>query len=281
MRNIFLFIVKYHLTFLFLLLQGFAIFLLVQFSGYHKAGFINTSTTVSGNVFSAVNEFKEYFKLKSVNEELAKENARLRALTFNSLMKVEGCSETVDDTIFKQQFNYISAKVVNNTVNLRNNYIIINRGYEHGIEPEMGVISPLGVVGIVKDVSANFSSVLSLLNKNTKISARFKNSPYSGIVTWEGTNAEQANLIDIPIHVKVKEGDTVITSGYSSLFPEDIQIGTVAEIYQPEGENFYEIKLNLSTDFYGLSYVFVVDNLMKEQLDELELKIEETEKDDK
>jgi rod shape-determining protein MreC len=176
----------------------------------------------------------------------------------------------VNDTIHHQQYSFITAKVINNSVNRRNNYLTLNAGSLQGIKPEMGVISSEGIVGIVKDTSKHFCSVMSFLHKDSKISAKLKKSGYIGSLVWDGYDASRASLKDIALHVQFAKGDTIVTSSYSSIFPEDIMIGRVEDFETKAGDNFYDITIRLSTDFSKLSYVYIVNNVLKEEQQQLE-----------
>jgi len=267
MRNLLAFIWKHYAFFLFLLLETVSIYLVVQNNYYQKASFINSSNKVSGNVYSVLTNVTQYFYLKDENERLAKENAILHSLSTKSFVKTTKEEFIYKDTLFRQQYKYLNAKVVNNSINKRNNYITLDKGSRDGVTPESAVICSDGVVGIVTNVSDNFSSVLSVLHKDAKVSARIKNSNYFGSLVWEGGNYRIAKLIDIPTHVPLKKGDTLETNAFSGIFPEGILVGYVEDFEIKAGRNFYDIQVRLSTDYKKVTHVFVVNNLLKgEQL---------------
>ncbi|OFY37638.1 MAG: rod shape-determining protein MreC [Bacteroidetes bacterium RIFOXYA12_FULL_35_11] len=265
MNNLIRFIFKHYVTILFILLEALSFFLLVQNNKYQRTSILNTGYEISGFVYSKYNEVAEYFSLRQENQKLAEENASLRNQLFNSYKTDTFFVQKIYDTLHKQQYIYKTAKVVHNSTDQQNNYIIIDKGLKHGITPDMAVISSNGVVGIVKDVTENFASVISLLNSNVKISAKIKRNSYFGSVSWEGSNYKKAAFNEIPVHIKIQKKDTVITSGYSTIFPEGIMIGRIEDFSFKGGDNFYQIQLDLSTDFKGLNYVYVVYNLMKEE----------------
>ncbi|MBN4061947.1 MAG: rod shape-determining protein MreC [Flavobacteriales bacterium] len=276
MQNLFNFIWKRHFTFLFLLLEVLAFTLLVQYNKFHKASFLSSTNEISGNVYSLVNNITDYFNLKEVNELLAKENARLKSISPDAFLKVSHDLVFINDTVYKQQYRYLGAKVINNTIYRRNNYIVLNKGRIHGIESGMGIISPNGVVGIVKNVSENFCSAISVLHKKTRISAKLRKNNYFGILTWEENDSpETATLTDIPSHVDLQQGDAVVARGSSVIYPEGTLIGFVDKLEQIPGTDFYKITLRLSTDFRNLSYCYVVRNLLKTEQLELQTKFEE------
>jgi rod shape-determining protein MreC len=174
--------------------------------------------------------------------------------------------------LYTQQYTFVNARVVNNSIGRRNNFITLDKGTSNGVEKDMGVISSSGVVGIVKDVSLHYCTVMSVLHKNTKISTRFKNSNYFGSLVWNGENHREATFLEIAKHVKFKTGDTLVTTVYSSIFPEGIMVGVVKSWELKPGDNFYKINVKLSTNFANLSHVYIVDNLMKREQLELENK---------
>ncbi|MDD3875636.1 MAG: rod shape-determining protein MreC [Bacteroidales bacterium] len=263
MRNIFLFIWKNYFFFLFLALQIFCFVLIINNNRFQKAAFLNSTNDFFRNIIQKVDNVYAYFSLADVNKKLAEENALLRSKTLEAYNIYGVKSFIINDTVYKHSFRYIDAKVINNSVNRRKNYITLNKGSRSGIRKDMGVIDSDGVVGIITDVSPNFAVAISVLNIDTKISTKFKNNNHMGSLSWKGTNYRTAKLEDIPLHVVFNLGDTIITSGYSSIFPEGVMVGCVKEFSYDPSESFYNIDVELSVDFNKLSYVYVVDNLMK------------------
>jgi len=271
MRNLIRFLSKNSLVFIFLFLQFIAFLLLVQNNNYQNSKFFNSSNFLIGNLYSTINNVNDYFNLKSVNAELAEQNARLQNQSITSFTKVFGTTVEIKDTSYHQKYLYTSAKVINSSTNKRNNYMTLDKGKINGIEAGMGVISGLGVIGTVKNVSENFCSVMSVLHEKNAVSAKIKNSEYFGSLNWELGNYREASLNDIPNHAKLNVGDTIITSGYSAIYPEGVLVGTIKNFNLDEGSNFYEITVELSVDYKKLSHVFIVKNTMKEE----QLKLEE------
>jgi rod shape-determining protein MreC len=278
MRNLFILLWRNNFTLLFLLLWTFCFFLVIKNNNFQQVSVFNSTNKAVATVMEGVNYVKEYINLKENNANLARENANLKTLMPESFYEVSALTQVVKDTLRKQQYSYINARVVNNSVNRRNNYLTLDRGSIHGITKDMGVISSTGVVGIIKDVSPHYCTVMSVLHKNTRISTRFKNSNYFGSLVWEGENYRQATLTDIAKHVKFNEGDTLVSTMYSSIFPEGIMVGTVENSDIRKGENFYRINVALSTNFSNLSHVYVVVNLLKDE--QLRLEEETLNKDD-
>jgi rod shape-determining protein MreC len=270
MLNLVRFIWKYSNFFLFLLLEIFCFYLIFQNSHFQKAQFISSSNKVAGNVFTTVNSTREYFNLKETNEMLAHENALLHSASKAAFVRLDTSQTHIKDTLLKQQYTFVNARVVNNSVNKRNNYLTLNIGSNSGIKPEMAVISSNGIVGITKAVSENFTSVLSILNKDAKISAKVKKNNYFGSLSWEGGDYKLGTLTDIPTHVKILKGDTIVTNAYSAIFPENIMIGYIESYETKPGDNFYTISVRFSTNFKNVAHVFVVKNLLKEEQKKLE-----------
>jgi rod shape-determining protein MreC len=265
MRQLFAFLIKYYFFFLFLFLEIIAFILIANNSYYQGARILNTANQLTGNVYETYNNIFDYLDLKENNKILAAENALLHAQIEQSYVKFTTGEIHVNDTTYKQQYKYIDAKIISNSTGKRNNYLMLNKGFNQGIRNNMAVVSPNGIVGIVNGVSANFSSVMSLLHTETKISAKLKKTNASGSVQWDGGSFKTGSLTDIPSHIKFKIGDSVITSGYSLDFPEGIMVGTIAYYKLNSNDNFYKIKINFSTDFNKLDYVYVIKNLFKDE----------------
>jgi rod shape-determining protein MreC len=275
MKNLLHFIVRFHFTILFIVFEIFCLLLLVNYNNYQKSQFLNSSNAISGGIYQKVSSVTDYLSLARTNEELNRENARLRNLLKSSYSLSADSSFTFTDTLYKQQYIYRTAKIINNSVNKQLNYITLNKGKVHGIEREMAVVTDNGVVGVVKSVSENFSSVISLLNNRLRVSAKLKGNNYHGSLTWDGVDYRKALLKDIPFHVNIAKGDTIVTSGFSAIFPEGVQLGVVDEVLSSSGSNFQDVKVLLSNDFKSISYVKVVGDLMKEERLQLEEEAEE------
>lgn len=279
MRNLITFIWRNYFFFLFLLLEALCMYLVVQNNYFQKASFINSSNQVSAKILKTEADVEEYFFLKSENEKLARENAELRSRSLVSFSMLVDDKYLVKDTVYRQKYTYTSCKVVNNSTNRRNNYLTLDKGATHGVKNNMAVISSTGVVGQVKDVSDNFCTVMSVLNSKTTISSKIKKDGSYGPLTWDGEDFRYATLHDIPTHVRLIKGDTIVTSAYSRTFPENIMVGTVENFERKAGEYFYTVNVKLSTEFKKLSHVYIVTNIQKEEQEELEKRSEADSKD--
>lgn len=269
MRNILVFIIRYHFLLLFLVLEIFSVSLLVNSTYYQSSVILQAGSRVTGRFYTSISNATDYLKLRTTNESLARENARLRQMSAVSFLKNDTNSFWVHDTLYKQQYKYIVAKVVLNTVGKRNNYIMLDKGSRSGITKDMAVITSDGIVGTVVNVSENFSWVMSLLNKHTRISGRIVKNNQMGTIVWNGVDHLYGTLTDIPAHVKIAKGDTIVSSGFSYIFPAGLMIGTISDFRVEQGDHFYVIPFRFSVDFNTLQYVYVVNNLMKNEQDSL------------
>ena len=270
MKNLIRFLSKNSFLFLFIFLLFISFVLLVKNNNYQNSKVFNSSNFLIGNLYSTINNVNDYFNLKEVNAELAEQNARLQSTQIGTFTKVYGTTVEIHDTVYSQKYVYTSAKAINNSTNKRENYITLDRGELNGIKAGMGVVSPTGVIGTVKNVSENFCSVMSVLHEKNAVSAKIKKSGFKGSLTWELGNYRVAQLKDIPNHVKLNVGDTIITSGYSMIYPEGEMIGVIKNFDLPEGNNFYNIAVEFSVDYKKLSHVFIVKSWMKDEKDTLE-----------
>ncbi|MCF8298942.1 MAG: rod shape-determining protein MreC [Saprospiraceae bacterium] len=270
MRNLFAFIWKNHFFFLFLFLEIMALSLVVRNNYYQNAVFVSSTNQITGSFMKTYDNVIQYFSLRLANEKLAEENARLQSGLSRSFLIGDTKVYQINDTVYKQEYQYLNAKVIKNTVHKRNNYLMLDKGLNDGVKRDMGVISSNGIVGIVIEVSENFSTVLSILHKKTNISVMLKKNNQKGTLTWDGNKYTIGTVTDIPTHVMVEKGDTVITSGNSALFPEGIMVGTVENYEIDKGVNLYDIKIRFSVDFNNISYAYIVNNLFKDEQEQLE-----------
>jgi rod shape-determining protein MreC len=277
MRNLFLLLWRNNFFILFILLEVLCFYLIVQNSKFQRAAFINSANAVSANIYETKSYVREYIGLKKTNQQVAAENAMLRTLLPESKYDSSYHSTLVKDTTLMQQYTFIAARVINNSVIRRNNYLTLDKGEIHGVKPEMGVISGNGVIGIVKNVSPHYSTVMSVLHKDSKVSARFKKNQFFGSLVWDGLNPQYATFKDIPAHVSFTKGDTIVTTPYSSVYPDGIPIGTIESSELKPGENFFTIHIRFFTSYQNLSYVYIVNNLLKKEQKELESSLPDAE----
>lgn len=236
--------------------------------------FMNSSNSLSSIIYSNYYKISEFLSLRDENNKLFNENLNLKKSLFTQ-KKYKDTIFSIDDSIRKTQYTYYSAKVVKNSVTSENNFITLDKGYKDGIEKDMGVVNEEGIVGIVVNVSRHFCVVLSVLNKLNSVGCKLKNSDYFGVINWNGVSYKNVILDGIPNHIKINIGDTVVTSGFSTFFPEGIPVGIIESVDKNLEDNFYTIKLRLATDFKKLSKVYLIkNNLSNEQID-IELQTED------
>ncbi len=274
MKNLIQLIVRFHFAILFIIIELVCFLLIVSHNNYHKTVFLNSNNAISGGIYEKVNTFSDYIRLTKINDQLSTENTHLQNLLSENYKLTADSFFFYEDSLFKQQYVYRTAKVINNSINKQRNYITLNKGKNQGIKPEMGVVANKGVVGIVKSVSDNYSTVLSLLNSRLKISAKIKKNNHHGSLYWDGKDYRRARLIEIPSHVDIRVGDTITTSSFSSVFPEGLLLGIADEILPSTGGNFREIIVLISNDFNQLSYVDVIGDLLKKERLKLEKEVE-------
>ncbi len=257
---------------LFLLLEFISFWLLVRTNPYQSAAFFHSSNRLTGTLYNSRANIAGYLDLKKVNQRLAQDNAELRELIAQRQAPVL-VTEHLDSAMIPDvptRYRYLAAKVINNSTRNFHNFVTINRGRRHGVEVDMGVISDRGVIGKVMAVSDRFAVVVSLLNTEMLISARIKRNNTLCTINWDGLSAIETPLLYVPRHVNVEQGDTIITSGYNSIFPDNILIGTVKTKSLESNATFFDIRVALSEDFYKLNYVYVVRNPVQVERDELE-----------
>lgn len=270
MQRLFLFFYQYRAFFTFLILELLCAWLLIGNNSYQGARFFNSSNGLVATLNNVSHGVREYFLLRQINSTLAEENAELRSKfeAMNQRQYLSPIPAITDSTVISQ-FDFVSAKVVSNTVNRFTNFITINKGAQDGIEPGMAVISALGAVGKVRTVSTHYSVVTSILHVDVQVSALLKRTGHFGTIQWDGVNPDHVKFKFIPRHVQPVKGDSVLTSGYNAVFPEGVMVGQIEEIHLTD-ELFYDLTVKLSQDFRKLSYVEVVKNYLKEELDSLE-----------
>jgi rod shape-determining protein MreC len=243
---------------------------LIKNNDFQKASVYNSSNEVIGGIYQKVNIINKYLNLNLVNDSLAKENVLLHNQLKSSFLDDSLVTKIVTDTINRVKYEYILAEIVNKSITSRNNYITINRGSKEGIKKGMGVISSNGIVGIVWNVSENFSSIQSILHEDTRITSSIEGTPYFGPLIWEGEDPNYVTLTDIPNQLNLKPKARVVTSGYSVIFPKGILIGTVEKAGVKGEGSFLDITVKLSTNFYALEYVYVIKNNFQTEQETLE-----------
>lgn len=274
MRNLWIFLSRYNAFFFFIIFFSIGVYLTVKNNAYQRSVALNSSNKVVGTAYEQLNVLKKYVNLSAVNDSLARENAFLNTQLL-ALTSIDTAKEVVvNDTLYDVRYNYLAARVVKNSITLRNNIITINKGKFDGIEPGMAVISPQkGVVGFIRDVTDHLATIQSLLHKDTKISVSFKRNNSFGSLVWGERNADtrKAYVKEVPNHFKINMKDTVITSGFGN-FPPGILVGRVTNTGIATGDNFLTIEIGLFNDFSTLQHVYVIKDKFATEQKALDLK---------
>ena len=276
MHNLFSFLIRHSSWFVFILYIAISITLLLQNNPYQQYVYLSSANKVSSSIYKGVSNITSYFNLRTINQGLQERNALLEMEIISLKRQLKDCkillsndSINLPDSIAKS-YEYHFAGVINNSVSRPANYITIDKGSKDGIEPEMGVVDQNGVVGIVSTTSSHASRIISLLNPNMKLSCKVKDSDYFGSMYWDGTSPYYAVLEEMPRHIKYLRGDTIVTSGFSSVFPEGLIVGTIAGQVITKDGNFVSLKIRLSTDFTKLSTVRVIKSKIAKELKDIE-----------
>ncbi len=258
MQQIIYFLRKYRYFLLFTILELIALLFTIQSHSFHKSKFVNSATSITGGVYTQVSNINEFFILKKENKILAEENNRLKNILSKHLLL--GTDTTVIDSLtIPYKYKYTAAKIIKNDYSKINNFITIDKGSSSGIKSDMGVINTKGIIGIVKNVSNKYATILSILNSYSKLNVRLKNNNYFGTLIWNGNYYNTVQLIDIPRQANLKIGDTIITGGRSAIFPEGIMVGTIKD-FRFEDTKFTEINITLFNDMSTLGYVQIIEN---------------------
>ena len=263
MQRIINFILNYRNAFLYAILLVFSLALTIRSHSYHQSKFFNSSKLLMGSVLSAKSGISDYFGLREENQRLAQENERLRLLLFNSENKI-----MVSDS--PPIYDVIHARVVKNMYSSPRNYITINKGFRDSVQQDMGVITPLGILGIVENTSKKYATVQSILNTKSNINAKIKNTDYFGSLKWDAWDYDVVQLVDIPRSATVTVGDTITTGAMSSIFPEDIPIGVIKKYDLNQNQSSYNIQVDLFNDMANIKNVYIIKNRDREEILELQ-----------
>ena len=276
MNNILAFFLRRLSWILFFGLSGISLWMLVDNNPYQRHIYLTSANRVSSVVYGGVGEIRSYFNLKSINSDLQQRNALLEMEVINLKRQITDYKTLLlPDSIARpdsiaQNYEYHFANVINNSVTHPKNFITIDKGRLDGISPEMGVVDQNGVVGIVANVSDHASRVLSLLNSDLRLSCKVKNTDFFGSLVWHGGSPHCATLEEMPRHVKFAKGDTIVTSGYSAVFPPGLIVGTIEDNQKSTDNNFLSLKIKLTTDFTRLSTVRAIKSKLAEEIRMLE-----------
>ncbi len=267
MQNLLLLFARVGNLILFIVLEIICIYLIVNFNQEQKGIYLNSSSLFSSGLLKRYNNFTDYLTLGDRNNVLAEENSKLLEELINLKSATALSAEKIDSS---KKFKLISASVINNSIRQKNNKLTLNKGRNQGVMKGQGVINDLGLIGIINDVSANYSTALSLLNLQTNVSVRLARTSEIGELQWEGRSVKRMTMNAVPPHVEVVEGDQVVTSGYSTIFPAGILVGSVSEVKKDRRNGFLSLEVELNNDLSKLDYVYIIENLKAEEQLELE-----------
>ena len=280
MRNLIQFFLRYSVFFLFLLLEIESFSLYLRHHRYPNSVFFSSANVVTAGVMGVSNDVKQFVNLRSANAFLSSENMRLNNEIAALKHEMTRMAREAGDTTFvtypsSSPIRFLTARVVNASTNRVRNYLTLDRGSDDGVREDMGVVSGNQVVGIVKSVSRHFCVVLPLIHPSTGVSSKLQSNGYVGVLRWEPGDDGVCLLDDVGRHVNVEVGDSIVTSGYTSVFPEGFYIGRVLDSVLPMGSTYHVIRVDLGVDYKTLSHVEIVDNIYYEEQHELEQVLEE------
>lgn len=275
MRNLIEFFLRYSSWMLFAVYMVAGRFLLFHSNPWQHHVMLTSANAVSAVVYKGAGNLTAYFHLRDINEDLQRRNAVLEREVLNLKQQLERTRELVyADTMTTdsalQRYSFILARVINNSTNRIHNYITLDKGSADGIRPEMGVMDQNGVVGIVNVTGPHSARVISLLNNHLRLSCKVKGHDHVGSLVWDGADPEEAILEELPRHAVFAVGDTIITSGFSTVFPEGVPVGTIIKGLRDHDENFFALRVKLFTDFTTLGTVRVIADSMTDELREVE-----------
>jgi len=269
MQQIFNFLIRNKNSILFLFLFAVSIFLTVQNHSFHKSRFISSANYVTGGVYSWSNGINTYLNLEEYNERLITENNQLRNIISNMNDSIS-ISKQLDSTSFEGDYIFRPSRVINNNFAKIDNYLTLNRGENSGIQEEFGVITSQGIVGIVDRANDKYSRVISILNSRSRINAQLSSTNHFGSLVWNGEDPNIVQLIDVPRQAPVQKGDTIITGGRSLIFPEGLPIGSIEDFTLDQTQSYYTINIKLFNDMTNIGYVYVIENINKDEIKELQ-----------
>jgi rod shape-determining protein MreC len=268
MRNLFYFLAKFGNFILFLLMEVYCLYLVINYNHAQKSIYINSSNLLSGYIYKKKESVEKFYSLAETADSIALQNARL----ITALQKLKSKNIAVDSLSVLHDslgFHFQSAIILKNSIGLKNNVLLIDKGSKHGVKRGMAVISANGIVGIVSNTSQHYATVLSILHSQSKVSTAIKNKDYFGTLQWPGESPLYHTINDIPKHADIQIGDTLITSGYSLIFPPNLPIGLIINKSIDGGSNFFQLEIKLFEDLSKIKYIYIVENKASEEINTL------------
>lgn len=273
MQQIINFVIRNKTFLLFLLLFSLSFALIIQSHSYHKSKFITSANFLSGGIYNTTSNIKAYFNLKKQNEILVEENNRLNSMLYNSETSIEDQSKV--DSSDHKTFEFKTARVIKNSYSNTKNYLTIDKGKKDGMKQDLGVITSNGIIGIIDNTSQNYSRVISILNTKSQINAQLKASNHIGSLTWNTKSPQFVQVKDISKFAPIKIGDTIITGGQSTIFPQGVLIGTIDTFSLDASGDTYTINVKLFNDMTNVGYVYIINNLDSDEIKSLQVPVDE------
>lgn len=265
MKNFLQFIWNNQFTLLFLVLELVGFWFLTMNNPYHESTLATKSVAVSGKAAEINYAYQKYIGLGAVNNALVSENTALKAL------QIEADNPPKPNN---NRFVLNSARVIQSTYKRGNNYLLIDKGSADGVKQQQGVLGPDGVVGFVYKVSKHYSAIMPIIHSQTLLSCKLSTTGHFGILKWDGKDERYAILEDIPNHVPISPDDKVLTRGASGALAADLLVGTPISSTRNESSGFQSIVVELASDFQRIEYVYLIENVVKADLDSLKLELE-------
>ena len=269
MQQIFNFLIRNKNSILFLILFVVSVSLTIQNHAFHKSRFLSSANVITGGIYSWSNNVNTFLSLDEYNERLLEENRKLRNI-ISSMHDSIYVEKQLDSTSFEGDYLFRTARVINNNFSRIDNYLTLNRGEQSGIQQEFGVITSQGIVGIVDRVNDHYSRVISILNSRSRINAQLNNTNHFGSLVWDGKDPNIVQLIDVPRQAPLQKGDTIITGGRSLIFPKGLPIGSIEDFKLDQTQSYYTINIKLFNDMTNIGYVYVIENVNKEEIEKLQ-----------
>ena len=273
MRNLIAFFKRFRVFLVFVVLQLFAITTYFSFLNFPRARYLTTASAVSGSILGAKQEVTKHFNLTKNNQDLQKENIRLRKQLPESFHRLQYGTVKINDTLFRQQYEYIPALVINSTVTKRNNYFTLDIGSNQKIKRGMGVFSDKGIVGIIHNVSENYAVVKSVLTENINVDIMIEPIGLFGLLKWDGRDPRRGSIAGISNDQSIKKWSKVVTRGGSGIFPRGLPVGRIEKLKPVEGKPLWDVVIRFSEDYRSLQRVYVIKNLLREEQENLESEI--------
>lgn len=273
MQQIVNFLIRHKTFITFFVLFCFSLFLVIQSHSYHNTKFVNSANWVAGSIYNTTNSIGDYLYLKQYNQQLIKENSYLRKQLLNRGVPIT--DSLIDSDSLNLKFKIRPASIIKNSYNKLNNYLLVDKGSSDSIVQDMGVITSQGIVGIIENTSTGYANIQSVLNTYSEINAAIKNTNNFGSLKWNGEDFNIVQLVDVLRSAPIKKGDTIITGGMSSIFPKGILIGTIKDFSLDASENYYLIDVDLFNDMTTLDQVYILENLNRKEILELENSLNE------